>query len=207
LFYQDPPFILRPRAGTSQNVTDAKTALFSVLLDECGFKTETKWGLEQMAHLGTGIWKWGIKYTEKITKKRIAKVTKLTTGPAGAETNTMIPSSDPPEIEITRKLVPRPFIESREISKVLVDPHCQWGDIRRANYAIDVRFMDFYELRDLKRAMDKLPEGHPDKDGWLLPDEKELMEWWMPPTDAGQPNLLVLDQAAYIRGVVLHSEG
>src|SRR5580692_1045476 len=54
LFYDDPPMILRPRPGTSQKIVDAKTALFSYILDACKFKTNTKWGLEQMAHLGTG---------------------------------------------------------------------------------------------------------------------------------------------------------
>jgi len=58
LFYTDPPMLMRPRPGTKQEVVDAKTALFSYLLDECRFKTETKWGLEQKSLLGTGIWKW-----------------------------------------------------------------------------------------------------------------------------------------------------
>src|SRR5579872_1847193 len=42
LFYDDPPMLMRPRPGTSQEVVDAKTALFSFILDECGFKTQTK---------------------------------------------------------------------------------------------------------------------------------------------------------------------
>src|SRR5271170_3924787 len=67
LFYQDPPMVLRPRPGTSQNVIDGKTALFSYLLKECRFKTETKWGLQQMGTLGTSIWKWGIEYKEVIS--------------------------------------------------------------------------------------------------------------------------------------------
>jgi len=59
LFYDDPPMLLRPRPGTSQKVVDAKTAMFSFVMDQCQFKTQTKWGLEQMAHLGTSIFKWG----------------------------------------------------------------------------------------------------------------------------------------------------
>jgi len=51
LFYDDPPMLIRPRPGTSQKVVDAKTALYSYILDECKFKNHTKWGLEQMAHL------------------------------------------------------------------------------------------------------------------------------------------------------------
>lgn len=72
LFYDDPPMLMRPRPGTSQSVVDAKTALFSFILDDSQFKTQTKWGLEQMALLGTGIWKWGYDWKEVITFKREA---------------------------------------------------------------------------------------------------------------------------------------
>jgi hypothetical protein len=207
LFYADPPMVLRPRPGVSQKVTDAKTALFSYLLDDCDFKMETKMGLEQMAFLGTGIWKWGIKYKEIITKKRIATADKLPSGPEGLQTNLMIPKDVAPNIKIERRYAPRPFIESREISKVLVDPHCPVGDIRRADYAIDIRYMDFYDFQDLIKGIQALPDGHPDKAGWDLPKtDAELKEWFMPPTPAAQPAQLVTDQAAYVEGVVHHSE-
>ncbi len=206
LFYQDPPMILRPRPGTSQNVTDAKTALFSTLLDQCDFKMETKIGLEQMAHLGTGIWKWGIKYKKIITKKRKATVHKLSAGPTGAEGTAMIPTEDGPDITVTTRYAPRPYIESRPIDRVLVDSHTCVGDIRRADFAIDVRFMDFYQLQDLIKGVDDLPEDHPDKEGWTLPTEAELKSWFMPPTDAGQLGESVTQQAAYVKGVVHHAE-
>ena len=206
LFYTDPPMVMRPHPGTSQNVVDAKTALFSALLDECDFKMETKMGLEQMAHLGTGIWKWGVHYKEVITKKRTATVSKISTGPAEHPTTTMIPSPSAPQIEIKRRWVPRPFFESREISKVFVDPHTPVGDIRRAKFAIDVRYMNFYDLQDLVKGIAALPEDHPDKKGWVLPNEEQLKAWFMPPTDAGMPAQLVSDQAAYVRGIVLHAE-
>jgi hypothetical protein len=205
LFYTDPPMVLRPRPGVSQDVIDAKTAMFSYLLDDCDFKMETKIGLEQMAHLGTGIWKWGIKYKEVIEKKRKATGNKVSSGPVGYETNMMFPNDEAPNIEIKRRYVPRPFIESREISRVLVDPHCPVGDIRRADWAIDIRYMDFYDLQNLIKGIDSLPPNHPDKKGWVLPNEKELKEWFMPPS-AAQPIPSVTDQAAYIKGVVHHAE-
>src|ERR1700677_1139733 len=114
LFYQDPPMILRPRPGTSQDVTDAKTAIFSYLLDECGFKTETKWGLEQMAHLGTGIWKWGIDYKEIVTEKRKSSVAVLSSqNPDGSGVNVKIPTNTAPQITEHIRIAPRPLFESR----------------------------------------------------------------------------------------------
>jgi hypothetical protein len=206
LFYQDPPMILRPRPGTSQNVTDAKTAMFSALLDQCDFKMETKIGLEQMAHLGTGIWKWGIKYKKIITKKRKATVHKLSAGPVGAEGTAMIPTEAAPDITVSTRYAPRPYIESRPVDRVMVDPHTCVGDIRRADWAIDVRYMDFYQLQDLIKGIETLPKDHPDKKGWVLPTEAELKSWFMPPTDAGQLGESVTQQATYVKGIVHHSE-
>src|SRR5271170_4902933 len=84
LFYSDPPMLIRPRPGTDQEAVDAKTAIFSYLLDECHFKTETKWGLEHMALFGTCIFKFGIEYKEVLVQKRLASTTSLQTGPQGA---------------------------------------------------------------------------------------------------------------------------
>ena len=198
--------VLRPRPGVTQETVDAKTALFATLLDDCNFKMETKIGLEQMATFGTGIWKWGIKYKEIITKKRKATVDKVAGGPQGYESTVMIPQDKPPVIEITKRYAPRPFIESKQLDKVLVDPHCAVGDIRRADFAIDQRYMDFYQLSDLVKGIAELPEGHPDKTGWTLPTESELKQWFMPPTEAGQLGLSVTDQAMYVKGVVHHAE-
>lgn len=206
LFYTDPPIVLRPRPGTSQNVVDAKSAMFSALLDQCSFKSETKIGLEQMAHLGTGIWKWGITYKKIVTRKRTATVHKLSAGPVGATGSSMIPTEEPPNIKISERYAPRPYIESRPLDRVLVDPHTCVGDIRRADWAIDVRFMDFYQLQDLIKGIEALPEGHPDKKGWTLPSESELKSWFMTPTDAGQLGESVTQQATYVKGVVHHAE-
>ncbi len=206
LFYTDPPMVLRPRPGTTQNVVDAKTALFSALLDDCGFKMETKMGLEQMALFGTGIWKWGIEYKKIITKKRVPTVDKLEAGPTGYTDTAMIPREAAPNIETTIRYAPRPCIESRALDRVFVDPHTPYGDIRRADWAIDQRFMDFYQLQNLIKGIEELPKDHPDKEGWDLPSEKELLEWFMPPTDAGTEGESVTQQANFVKGVVHHAE-
>jgi len=206
LFYADPPMLLRPRPGTTQDVVDGKSALFSYLLDECRFKTETKWGLEQMACLGTGIWKWGIVYKKVVTTKRQATVTNVTTGPDGAPTNTVLPTDDLPKITTTERVVPRPFFESRPLSHVLVDPKCPVGDIRQADFVADVRYLNFYELDTIREALSELPDDHLDKKGWNLPkSSEELKQWWMPPTDSG-PQLLSSEGATYIDGAVYHAQ-
>lgn len=198
--------VLRPRPGTSQNTIDAKTSLFSALLDDCDFKMETKIGLEQMATFGTGIWKWGIKYKHVYTKKRLPTVDKVESGPAGYTAKSMIPRDEPPKIEVKKRYVPRPYFESCQLDRVLVDPHTSFGDIRRADYAIHQRFMDFYQLYDLIKGIQELPDEHPEKKGWVLPTEAELKEWFMPPSDAGGMGESVTQQAMYVKGVVHHAE-
>jgi hypothetical protein len=208
LFYQDPPMILRPRPGTSQSVTDAKTALFSFLLDECGFKTQTKWGIEQMAHLGTGIWKWGIDYKEVVTERRQASVAVLSSqNPDGSGVNTKIPTTETPKITQHVRIAPRPFFESRPIDRVLVDPKCAVGDIRHADWVVDVRYWDFYGLKLMKDAIMALPDGHPDKEGWNLPtSDAEIQSWWHLPLGVTSTPLISTDNSIYADGVVHHAE-
>ena len=207
LFYADPPMILRPRPGTSQDTTDAKTVLFSVLLNECKFKRETKWGLEQMACLGTGIWKWGIDYKTIITQKRKATAPRLEAGTDQHTVSQTVPTSEAPQVTRTKRVVPRPFFESRPINKVWVDPKCEVGDIREADFVIDVRYMDFYELNDIREAIMELDKSHPDRKGWELPESADaLRRWWFAPSGENVAPTLASDKAAYVDGAVHHSE-
>src|SRR5581483_3091892 len=99
LFYDDPPMLMRPRPGTPQEVVDAKTALFSFIMDNCQFKTQTKWGLEQMAHLGTGIFKWGYEWRDIITVKRKSTFVHISTSEGAMQPDTTsLPTDEPPSI-------------------------------------------------------------------------------------------------------------
>ncbi len=211
LFYQDPPMILRPRPGTSQAIIDAKTSMFSYMFDSCNFRTETKWGLEQMAFLGTTIFKWGIEYKTVITERRIAQKVELDPGKiaadAGAQTD--IPSDKPPKIDMSERTVPRPFFESRPIDRVLVDPKLENGDIRNAAYVIDVRYMNYYQFEELKHGIDNMDNDDPEKAEWMLPKgemgHEELMNWWLDEPDA-TPYVLTTEQASTALGAVMHAE-
>ncbi len=208
LFYDDPPMILRPLPGTSQVITDAKTVLFSYIMRECNFKTQTKWGLETMAHLGTGIWKWGYnwKNVEYFTRK--AAVVKLESGKGGIAPNTdNIPTDEPPTITVKTRSVPLPFFEYRPLDRVLVDPQLATSDIREAGWVIDVRYMDFYQMQDLCRAVrGAVDEGENGTaiGGWNFPKEEVMKTWWA--TTAAVSNTLETEQSSYIEGVVHHAQ-
>lgn len=205
LFYENPPFVLRPRPGTSQKIADEKTAVMSSLLDSCDFKREVKWGLEQLCHLGTGIWKWGVRRVEKTIPKRVANAVKTADSVGGAET---VHSDAPPTIDrSTKKVYYVPFFEFRPIGNVLVDASLKVADIREAGHVIDVRFMNFYDLRDLKNA--NMHEGKP-LPGWTWDEyltDSKLKELWVPPVEATMtPSNLRTDQTNTTGGVVHHGE-
>jgi hypothetical protein len=203
LFYDDPPMILRPRPGSHQGIVDAKTALYSYILDKCKFKTETKWGLETMAHLGTGIWKWGYDWTDIVTTKRTAAAVKISIGPDGAQTTVSIPEDKPPKLTTTSRTVPMPFFEHRPVDKVLIDPKLSVADIREARWAVDVRYMDFYEMDELKTALESAAKDDSTiMDGWSFPPN--LKNVWAQPL--APANNLSVEQTTYMKGAVHHSQ-
>jgi hypothetical protein len=207
LFYDDPPMLLRPRPGTSQKTIDAKTAVFSFVLDQCDFKNQTKWGLEQMAHQGTGIFKWGYDWKEVTTIKRKATTIKIESPNPDGTTNTIhIPSDVPPDITETSKVLPLPFFEWRPLDKVLVDSQLSVSDIRMARWVIDVRYMDWYQLSELKKNIDEArADGETGEqiDGWDFPSDEALKEMWNRPFN-GTTNEVT--QASYFEGIIHHSE-
>ena len=207
LFYDDPPMLMRPRPGTSQKVVDAKTAIFSFILEQCQFKTQTKWGLEQMAHLGTSIFKWGYDWQEVVTRKRKATVAKIANGdPTTVADTTFLPTDAPPDITETSKTLPIPFFEWRPLDKVLVDPQLAVSDIRQAGWVVDVRYMDWYQLEDLRKAIEQAKADGDTSEvlaGWKIPDAASLKSIWNNPPKA---QTLETEQATYIDGVVHHAE-
>jgi hypothetical protein len=207
LFYDDPPMLMRPRPGTPQPVVDAKTAIFSFLLDDCNFKTQVKWGLEQMAHLGTGIFKWGYDWKQVVTRRRKATTTSVdSVAPNGTDDPTVYPTDEPPSITETMKVMPLPTFEWRPLDKVFVDTQLNVSDIRKAKWVIDVRDWDWYEFSEMKKAVEAAKKQGADDDnvtGWNFWADGVIKALWNQPNTAPP---LVADQAMYVKGVVHHAE-
>jgi hypothetical protein len=201
LFYDDPPMILRPRPGTSQTVIDAKTSLFSYLLDACNFKRETKWGLEQMSFLGTGIWKWGKEYKKIEIRKRKASTVEIPTGAVQGQTTQSVIADEKPNITTETKIICQPFFEWRSLEKVLVDPHTFVGDIRFADFVCDVRYMDWYQIQELKESVTVNGEV---MDGWDFP--ADLLDLWLPPMGEESAPKTRSDQQTFMTGLVHHAQ-
>lgn len=180
LFFEDPPFLLRPRPGTTQEITLAKTALFSAQLWDMKFEEEVEYGLEQMALLGTTIFKWGYSEKDKKVKAvRRKQVPAQLSALGGAVTQDIdTPDSDDFEVYTDTIKVSRPWIRYCDIRTVLVDPGCRVGDIRRAKWVIYRDYVTYDTLNDLR----KVP-------GYNIPPEKTLRDIFLARPTSGMDNI------------------
>lgn len=164
IFYEDPPFLLRPRPNTKEEIVTAKTAIFAAQLGLMHFEEEVERTLEQAALLGTGIMKFGYtEYTKKM-KKYKRKAEKLAIPqPDGSVKHFDTPESDQVEIEYFDKQVSHPWAKYCDIRTVLVNPGCRVGDIRRAGWVVYRDYATFKDLNHLRNV-----------DGYNIPDEETL---------------------------------
>ena len=172
IFYEDPPFLLRPRPGTKQELVRVKTALFSAQLWDMKFEEEAERALDQMALFGTCVMKWG--YLEyKTTVKRYERKNKqeMVPSPIGAAPTAVdTPDSDEFEIIYFDKLISRPWIKYCDIRTVLVDPGCRYGDIQRAGWVVYRDYATYSDLNALRGV-----------EGYVIPDEEVLKSLFLNP--------------------------
>jgi hypothetical protein len=194
IFYEDPPFLLRPAPGTDQNVIRAKTALFSFQLWDMKFEEEAERCLDQMALLGTGMMKWGYLEHVKKQKKYTRKAPQLRVpNPAGGVDLIDTPDSDEVVVSYIDKLVSRPWIKYVDIRTVLVDPGCRYGDIQRAKWAIYRDYVTYEDLNQLRGV-----------EGYTIPDEDVLKHIFMTKPTSGVDNIsMTLPEG--MRGYLQHA--
>ena len=193
IFYEDPPFLLRPLPATDPGVVKAKTALFSQQLWEMKFEEETERGMDQMALLGTCIFKWGYLEYKKKTKKYVRKGEPLNLNLPSGNTKLDTPEMDDFEIVYEDQMVSHPWIRYCDIRTVLVDPGCRYGDIRRANWVI---YRDYATYMDLDRLRGQ--------DGYDIPEQSVLEALFLSKPSSGADNIsLTLTEG--MRGWLQHS--
>lgn len=179
IFYEEPPFMLRPRPNTDPQVVGAKTALFSYQLDVMDFEEEVERTLEQAALLGTGIMKWSYTEYPKKIKKYIRKDGKMMIPhPAGGNEEIDTSDSDDFEIVYETKKISHPWIKYCDIRTVLVSPGCRIGDIRKAGWVVYRDYATFSDLNKLRGV-----------DGYNIPDEALLKEIFTKGITSGPDNI------------------
>lgn len=193
LFYEDPPFLLRPRPGTKQEVTRAKTALFAAQMWDMKFKTQIERGTEQMALYGTCIYKWGfLEKTENVKKYRRKQ------SPSQLNSSVPVPAIDTPESDdfetyLDEIKISRPWIKFCDIRTVLVDPGCRVGDIREAKWVV---YRDYVTYEDLNSWRDT--------PGYDIPSEADLESFFLSGPTV-KPDNLTLTIPEGMRGYIQHA--
>jgi hypothetical protein len=168
LFYENPPFLLRPRPGTTQDLVQAKSAVFAYQLEDMEFEEQTELAVSQMATLGTCIMKWGWTEREETCKVYKQKAPPAVLDGAGdAKTTVHTEESDEFEVTYETKKICRPWIKFVDIRTVRVDPGCRVGDIRTAKYVIHTEYPTYRDLDNLR--------GQQDYD---IPSEAELKKFF-----------------------------
>jgi hypothetical protein len=180
LFYEDPPFLLRPRPGTTENTTRAVSAVEATQLDEMDFQEECRRAFFSALVFGTLIVKWGwhsetIKERVYVRKEQPAKIQAL-----GKTTSLPTKASDEFEVKEIEKTIERPCFENKDIRFMLVDPALRVSDIRQAGFVIERMYLNYYDLEKLADETYFDAEGKEHK-RYDLPSRDEVREWFEPP--------------------------
>jgi hypothetical protein len=190
IFYETPPFLIRPRPATSQNTARAKTALYGAQLDKAKFEDVSERALEYMTTFGTVIMKAGWEKETKIKKVRAPKAEPIRIKvPLGGEIVAHTKESD--EIVVTDQEVTtqKLTLEMCELGSVLVDPTWNVANSLHdsAKYVVHCTYPTFKDLENL-REQRVFDEDGKQIGGYDIPSEQELLDYFYAHEDnaAGQ---------------------
>jgi hypothetical protein len=180
IFYEDPPFLLRPRPATSQDLVRAKTAIFSAQLGAMHFEEEVERTLDQAALLGTGLMKWGyVERKQKMRKyKRKGDKLSVPSPDGGAPQLIDTPESDDFTVEFFQKTISHPWIKHCDTRTVLVNPGCRVGDVRRAGWVVYRDYATYSDLDHLRGV-----------EGYEIPEESVLKHIFAKGVTSGPDNI------------------
>lgn len=175
LFYENPPFMIQERPGTSSQAARAVGALLAYQLEDINFREELRLGVTNTILFGTGIWKWG---WETFTRDR--KIYRRKTNPLtipspiqGAPDVEIQDDEEDIEEESIEEYVDRPVFEHVvNLRHVLVDPGLNVPDIRKAKYVIHRQYLTWNQLDRLR-----------DRPGFNIPSREELLMLFFPPKE------------------------
>src|SRR6266481_4110971 len=176
LFYETPPFVLRPRPNLQQNTSRAISSIIATEFDQMKLRQEVDWGLFSALNFGTGIWKWGFESFVKKEVKYEALANAINIpSPIDGAPDTIIdtPDSQTYKKTLVDRDVHRPTFESKDIRFVLVDPGLKVPDVRKGKFVIDRMYLTYKDL--IKLAAEEYVEEDANgkqmlKKRYMLPD-------------------------------------
>src|SRR5579859_5663213 len=195
LFYEDPPFSLRPRPSVTQDMVRSKTAIFAAQLGAMRFEEEVERTLEQAALLGTGIMKYGyVEYNKRMRRYKRKGERQALEQPDGTIKLIDTPDSDDYEVEFYNKKISHPWIKWTDIRTVLVNPGCRVGDIRRAGWVVYRDYATYADLDQLRGV-----------DGYNIPDESVLKQIFFGEKPTSGPDNITMTLPEGMMGYIQHA--
>lgn len=179
LFYENPPFMIQERPGTTSQAARAVSALLQYQLEDINFREELRLGSMNCLLFGTAMFQegWENFTRERKIIKRKTPSAKVQSGLPGVPASTI--SDDELEEEVIKEIVDRPTFEHIvNLREVLVDPGLQVPDIRKAKYVVRRRYMTWDDLDKLR-----------DREGYDIPSRQKLLELFLPPQEPVEPAL------------------
>lgn len=179
MFSEKPPFFMRPRGKTTQNLVDAWTALLDVLLDRMNFRYWTGLGIESQTLDGTGVWKCGWSIRKRVVKKRVPRgQPEQINMPAANTENVNTTESDAFKIVLDIIEESYPWIQNRMLGTTLFDPGWRTPNAPNlsAGYVIDVDYASWHDLEKMRL------QGCYD-----IPDSETLKEFFFHHAGQGAP--------------------
>jgi hypothetical protein len=209
IFYENPPFMMRPRPSTKQATARAKTALYGALLEECDFENEAELALEDMTTFGTVICKAGFdRYILKKKRRRPKKAAPKVDLPFGKSLTVHTIESDELEVVDDEIQVEEIYFERCELGSVFIDP--TWKSPNNlhkgAKYLV---FQSYPTFKDLDRMRQQKVEGEDGKieAGYDIPGEDELIAFFTThPQSAAGPGQVQLNQGGQ-NWAIHHAQG
>lgn len=181
IFYEMPPFLVRPRPATSQSTARAKTSLYGALLDECKFEDVSERALESMTTFGTVIVKVGWRRDTKIRKLRSPKAAPIKMPlPLGGELVMHTKESDELVVRDTEVVEEGLTFEMCDLGSVLVDPTWNTANALHtgAKYVVHVTYPTYKDLERLRNQPIIVDEEGNQVGGYDIPPEEDLKAYF-----------------------------
>lgn len=193
IFYENPPFLIRPRPATSQTTARAKTALYGALLDECGFEAEAERALESMTTFGTAIVKVGWRRDTKIKKLRAPKAAPIKYKLPFGELTVHTKESNELIVTDTEVVEEGLTFELCDLGSVLVDPTWNKANAlhKSAKYVIHMTYPTWEDLEKLRNQPIIEDENGKQVGGYSIPSEEDLKAYFFSHEgNAGAPSMV-----------------
>lgn len=202
LFYETPPFVIRPRPNLSQTTAFAKSALYGALLDEIEFQDECVLAIEGMVNSGTAICKGGWVTETKTIKTQVRKSAPVRVNLPFQQDSVPVHTKESDEFKVVEVDVEinRPFFEYCTLGSVFVDPG--WRHANRLDKAKYVVHQTFPTFKDL----DKLRSTEANPTSYDIPSETALLDYFFTHENAATaPSQFEMDQTN--NALAYHPEG